>query len=105
MKADFEHHCQGKNELGMTDPAYDLADAMFQFELSGEESAHLIRSYAKQSGDVNVEERLFLNKLLAGMWAQNLATLGLQNSGLLPRRCVFYLQYVFAWNLPYRGKI
>src|SRR5260370_35041834 len=71
---------------------------MFQFELSGEESAHLIRSYAKQSGDVNVEERVFLNKLLAGMWGQNLATLGLQNSGLLSRRGEFYPQYVSALN-------
>jgi len=105
MKTDFEHHCQGKNELGMTDPAYDLADAIFQFELSDEESGHLIRSYAKQSGDVNVEERVFLNKLLAGMWGQNLATLGLQNSGLLSRRSEFHRQYVSAWNFMVRETI
>lgn len=98
LKTDFEHHCQGKNELGMTDPVYDLADAIFQFELSEEESAGLIRSYSEQSGDIQVEERLFLNKLLAGMWAQNLATLGLQDPKLLSRRHEFHRQHVAAWN-------
>src|SRR5215471_348853 len=97
-KTDYEHHAQGKNELGMTDPAYDLADAIFQFDFSGEEERLLIDKYVAGSGDVAVEERLFLNKVLAGLWAQNLATLGLQNRRLAERRPTFHEQYTSAWN-------
>ncbi len=98
LKTDFEHHGQGKNELGMTDPAYDLADTIFHFRLSEKESAQLVRHYVQESGDIHVEKRLFLNKLLAGMWAQNLATLGLHNPRLLHRRHEFHQQYLSAWN-------
>ena len=98
LKTDFEHHGQGKNELGVTDPAYDLADAIFQFRLSDEESAELVRHYVQESGDIHVEKRLLLNKLLVGMCAQDRATLGLQNPRLLPRRQEFHEQYISAWN-------
>ncbi len=98
LKTDFEHHGQGKNELGITDPAYDLADTIFHFRLSEKESAQLVRHYVQESGDIHVEKRLFLNKLLAGMWAQNLATLGLHNPRLLHRRHEFHQQYLSAWN-------
>lgn len=97
-KTDFEHHGQGKNELGMTDPAYDLADAIFQFGCSAEEERRLLDAYRVGSGDTKVEERIFPNKLLVGLWAQNLATLGLQNSCLVDRRDAFNRQYVSAWN-------
>ncbi|HTC93256.1 MAG TPA: HAD hydrolase family protein [Terriglobales bacterium] len=105
MKADFEHHSQGKNELGMTDPAYDLADAIFHFGFSQEESAQLVQTYVKESGDINVEDRLYLNKLLAGLWAQNLATLGLHSSRLQPRRNEFHQQYTAAWNFLIRATV
>jgi hydroxymethylpyrimidine pyrophosphatase-like HAD family hydrolase len=98
VKTDFEHHGQGKNELGMTDPAYDLADAIFHFGFSDDEAKQLVEKYVIESGDVQAHERLFLNKLLAGLWAQNLATLGLQNSRLAPRRQEFHQQYISAWN-------
>jgi hydroxymethylpyrimidine pyrophosphatase-like HAD family hydrolase/hypoxanthine phosphoribosyltransferase len=97
-KTDYEHHAQGKNELGMTDPAYDLADAVLQFDLSGAEERQLIDEYVAGSGDVDVKERLFLNKVLAGLWSQNLATLGLQNRRLSQRRHAFHEQYTRAWN-------
>ncbi len=98
LKTDFEHHAQGKNELGMTDPAFDLAGAIFHFGLSKSESAQLVRTYVEESGDANVEGRLFLNKLLVGLWEQNLATLGLQNAKLVHRRNEFHQQYAAAWN-------
>jgi hydroxymethylpyrimidine pyrophosphatase-like HAD family hydrolase len=97
-KTDFEHHGQGKNELGMTDPAYDLADAILHFEFSEEEENRLVNRYVVASGDREVKERLFPNKLLAGLWAQNLATLGLENSRLVCRRDTFNRQYIAAWN-------
>jgi hydroxymethylpyrimidine pyrophosphatase-like HAD family hydrolase/hypoxanthine phosphoribosyltransferase len=97
-KTDFEHHGQGKNELGMTDPAYDLADAVFHFGFSAEEEKLLVDRYVTESGDIQAGERLFLNKLLAGLWAQNLATLGLQNPRLVSQRDAFHKQYISAWN-------
>ena len=98
VKTDFEHHGQGKNELGMTDPAYDLADTIFHFQLSEEESAQLVRHYLQESGDKHVDKRLFLNKLLVGMCAQDRATLGIQNPRLLARRQEFHQQYISSWN-------
>jgi hydroxymethylpyrimidine pyrophosphatase-like HAD family hydrolase len=97
-KTDFEHHGQGKNELGITDPAYDLADAIFHFEFSEEEERRLVDRYVVESGDTEAEERLFPNKLLAGLWAQNLATLGLENARLVDRRDTFNRQSTSAWN-------
>src|SRR5262249_36926353 len=97
-KTDYEHNGQGKNELGMTDPAYDLADAVFHSEFSGQEERQLIDKYVAESGDGEVDERLFLNKVLAGLWAQNLATLGLQNPRLAEQRHGFHKQYTRAWS-------
>ena len=105
MKVDFEHHSQGKNELGITDPAYDLASAIFHFGFSQEESAQLVHKYIQESGDTKVEDRLYLNKFLAGLWAQNLAILGLQSSRLLPRRNEFHQQYTAAWNFLVRATV
>jgi len=98
LKTDFEHHGQGKNELGVTDSAYDLADAIFHLQLSEQESAELLRLYIQESGDIYVEKRLFLNKLLVGICAQDRATLGLQNPRLQSHRQEFHRQYISAWN-------
>jgi hypoxanthine phosphoribosyltransferase len=98
VKTDFEHHGQGKNELGMTDPAYDLADAILHFGFSADDEKRLIDRYIVESRDFSVANRLFLNKLLAGLWAQNLATLGLQNPRLVGQRDIFHRQYIRAWN-------
>jgi hydroxymethylpyrimidine pyrophosphatase-like HAD family hydrolase len=68
LKTDFEHHGLGKNELNVADPAYDLADAILEMGHSPEEEDRLVRRYVEESGDVGVGERLFLNKVLAGLW-------------------------------------
>ena len=47
---------------------------------------------------VEAGERLFVNKVLVGLWAQNLATLGLQNRRLAQRRPEFHQHYTRAWN-------
>jgi hydroxymethylpyrimidine pyrophosphatase-like HAD family hydrolase len=98
LKVDFEHHGQGKNELGMTDPAFDLGGAIYHFGLSETESAQLVRNYVTASGDDSVEERLLMNKILVGLWSQNLATLGLETPGILHRRSESHRQYVASWN-------
>jgi hydroxymethylpyrimidine pyrophosphatase-like HAD family hydrolase len=98
LKTDFEHHAQGKNELGITDPAYDLAGAAFHFGFSDLECDRLVRKYVEQTGDARVEDRIFLNKLLVAFWEQNLAALGLHGTNLLHRREKSHQQYIRAWN-------
>jgi hydroxymethylpyrimidine pyrophosphatase-like HAD family hydrolase/orotate phosphoribosyltransferase len=66
LKTDFEHHGLGKTELNVTDPAYDLADAMLHLRLTPAEERALLRRYRRDSGDHGVEDRLFLHAILAG---------------------------------------
>ena len=69
LKTDYEHHGMGKNALNVSDPAYDLADTILNLALSAEEEGQLIQQYINESGDVAVKQRLFINKLLAGLYA------------------------------------
>jgi hypothetical protein len=71
LKTDFEHHGMGKGELNTAETAFDLAQAILGLEADEAEEATLIQRYIAASGDVNVEQRLFLNKLLAGIWTIN----------------------------------
>jgi hydroxymethylpyrimidine pyrophosphatase-like HAD family hydrolase len=73
IKTDYEHHGMGKAALNVTDPAYDLAEVILDLALSPEEENSLIRRYIEESGDRGVEQRLFMNKLLAGIWSMNQA--------------------------------
>lgn len=104
-KTDFEHHCFGKNELGITDPAFDLATAMLQFGLSDTDSERLVKRYIQESGDTNVEERLFFNKFLAGIRAQSLADHDLTQSRLFSRRSEANHQYISAWNFLVKASV
>ena len=97
-KVDFEHHCFGKNELCITDPAFDLASAILYFELSDAESQRLISRYVEESGDKNVEQRLFFNKLLAGIRAQSLADHDLHHPRLFAQRSAANRHYISGWN-------
>jgi len=73
LKTDYEHHGLGKEELNVIDPAFDLADTILNMGLSPENEDKLIRRYIEESGDIGVERRLFMNKLLAGLWAMKQA--------------------------------
>jgi hydroxymethylpyrimidine pyrophosphatase-like HAD family hydrolase len=97
LKSDFEHHGFGKDELNVSDPAYDLADAVLQFDLSALEERDLIRRYVEKSGDEHVSKRLFLNKLIAGIWSLESSLRGLNAK---QRRWESELdkQYIQAWN-------
>jgi hydroxymethylpyrimidine pyrophosphatase-like HAD family hydrolase len=96
VKTDFEHHGLGKTELNVTDPAYDLADAILHFRLSPDEERALIREYVALSGDARVEARLFLHKLLAGVWAIHGALDNLADARLATRHREFNEQYLNA---------
>lgn len=93
-KADFEHHGMGKHQLSMTDPAYDLADVVLHWRLSPEEESQLIARYKMETGDVGVDDRLFLNKLLAGSHSVNRALSGLSDSRLQHRHQEFNRLYI-----------
>jgi hydroxymethylpyrimidine pyrophosphatase-like HAD family hydrolase len=73
LKTDYEHHGMGKTELNGIDPAYDLADTCLDLAVSPEEEERLIRRYVEESSDADVKKRLFLNKLLAGLWMMDQA--------------------------------
>lgn len=73
VKIDYEHHGLGKAAPNVTDPAFDLATSILEFELSPEEERRFLELYKAMSGDVAVEQRLFPHKLFAGFWAMNQA--------------------------------
>ena len=98
LKTDYEHHGLGKTKLNVTDPAYDLAEAILHFQLSSSEEKTFLDQYLKQTGDGSVKDRLFLNKLLAGTWTINTALDNLNDSRLVHRHQEFNQQYVDAWN-------
>ncbi len=68
LKSDFEQHGMGKAALNLSDPAYDLADAILKLDLTPAEEKKLIGDYVAASGDVGVESRLMTQKILAGLW-------------------------------------
>ena len=99
LKADYEHHGLGKEELNVIDPAYDLADTILHLELSADEESRLIRRYVDATGDSGVEHRLMLNKLLAGLWTMKRAhdqLLG--KASLAERQQFFHRQFLGAWD-------
>jgi hydroxymethylpyrimidine pyrophosphatase-like HAD family hydrolase len=98
LKTDFDQHGLGKTELNVTDPAYDLAEAILHWELSPTEEGNLVTRYVEKSGDTDIEKRLFLHKLLAGIWSKTFALDLLDNPHLVERHSEFGRQYVQAWN-------
>jgi haloacid dehalogenase-like hydrolase len=96
LKTDFEAHAFGKTELNVTDPAYDLAEAILYFGLSADDEQTLLRLYREDSGDESVEERLFLQKLLAGTAAVNAALANLKDPRLGERHEEFNQAYIDA---------
>src|SRR5262249_7400366 len=90
------HHGMGKTELNVTDPAYDLADAVLRFKLSAEEEQRLLRRYRDSTGDSEVEQRLFLFKLLAGSVALRAALRNLGDVRLRNGHPEFHRNFVEA---------
>jgi trehalose-6-phosphatase len=96
LKTDFEHHGMGKTSLNITDPAYDLAEACMHLGLSAAEEQILIQRYRQDSGDHDVEERLFPWKLLAGIYALKSAMSNLRDPRLRHRHREFNQSYIEA---------
>jgi hydroxymethylpyrimidine pyrophosphatase-like HAD family hydrolase len=99
LKADYEHHGLGKEELNVIDPAYDLADTILHMGLSAEDESRLIRRYIEESGDGGVERRLFINKLLAGLWTMKQTQEHLfGTAGSAERQQQCHRQFMAAWD-------
>jgi len=99
LKTDYEHHGLGKEELNVIDPAYDLADTILNLELSPEEEDRLVRRYVEESGDVGVKQRLFMNKLLAGLWAMKQAQAHLFGKARVAAgQQAVHRRFMRAWN-------
>jgi len=99
LKIDYEHHGIGKSELNATDPAYDLAETIMSLALSTEEERKLILRYVEQTTDNNLEQRLFINKLLAGLWTMSSAQEQLFYTSLpAERQQQLHQQFVRAWH-------
>jgi hydroxymethylpyrimidine pyrophosphatase-like HAD family hydrolase len=99
IKTDYEHHGIGKNGPNVIDPAYDLADTLLNLDLSRKEEEELIRRYIAESGDNTVEHRLFLHKLIAGLWTINEVQMQLFNSPHGRQAQQYYhSRFMNAWN-------
>lgn len=99
LKTDYEHHGMGKSELNTTDPAYDLAETILTLALSPEEEHRLIQRYVEMTGDDDLEQRLFINKLLAGLWTMSSAQEHLFcKSQPADRQQQLHQQFLSAWN-------
>jgi len=98
LKCDFEHHGLGKTEINMTDPAYDLAEAILTWQLSSAEENQLVKRYIQETGDVTVIDRLLINKLAAGTRALDAAVANLQDPQVVHRSHEFNRDYVVASN-------
>jgi hydroxymethylpyrimidine pyrophosphatase-like HAD family hydrolase len=99
LKTGYYGHGLGKAQLNVIDPAYDLAETILSFALSPEEEDRLIRRYVEHSGDVEIGQRLFLNKLLAGLWTIESAQeqlFGARQSGQQQQEQ--HRRFVTAWD-------
>ena len=99
LKTGYDRHGLGKTELNVIDPAYDLAETILGFALSPEEEGRLIRRYVEDSGDVDIGQRLFVNKLLTGLWTMESAQehlFGAMQTG--QRQQELHRRFLGAWD-------
>ncbi len=99
LKTDYEHHGMNKNAVNVSDPGFDLADAILDLGLSPAEENRLVRRYIDESGDIGIDQRLFMNKLLAGIWRLNEAQ---EQFFAAPRNAseqqVLHRRFMQAWD-------
>jgi len=96
LKTGYHAHGLGKAEVNAVDPAYDLAETILSFGLSADEEGRLIRRYVEHSGDAEVERRLFINKLLAGLWTMEKAQEDLFDAVGLRQEA--HRRFLVAWD-------
>jgi hydroxymethylpyrimidine pyrophosphatase-like HAD family hydrolase len=98
LKSDFEQHGMGKHQLNLTDPAYDLAEAILHWNLSPAEEQELLGTYSAESGDQHVHARIMLHKILAGSWSLDRALENLNDPRMRARHEEFNQKYIDTWK-------
>lgn len=68
-KVNFEHHNFGGIEQDVVDPAYDLADAIFELNLDAEAEDRMVTQFVRETGDQALRDRVLPYKLHAGLLA------------------------------------
>ena len=96
FKADFEHHNFGGGEPDIVDPAWDLASAIFEFQMPSAAERVLLDKYVAETGDAAVEERLLLYKILYAMNARRAAQYWLARKPDADRRDDWNRQFIAA---------
>jgi hydroxymethylpyrimidine pyrophosphatase-like HAD family hydrolase len=89
----------GKAEVNTPDPAFDIANTVLALDLSPQEENRLLQLYSERSGDTSVRQRLFLNKLLAGLWTMQSAReylFGIPQPASLQRE--YHAIFLRAWD-------
>lgn len=74
-KVDFEHYNCIRAAIKTADPAYDLAAAVFEFQLSEPAEQKLLEEYRRSSGDQTIEHRLTLYKLVYAVYVMQQAAM------------------------------
>ena len=97
-KVDFEQHNFGGAEKDIVDPAWDLASAIFEFGLSAQEERDLLHTYARESGDHTVFDRILLYQLLCGAHHMRDARARLARARAGPEREHWNRRYLRARN-------
>ncbi len=99
LKTDFEHHGFSKTAShNIVDPAYDLAAAGLEFNLTTEEKTALLDEYIQKTGDAAVGERLPFYEILVGNEALSEAVEKLNLSVHGPKHHELNLRYIRSWN-------
>ena len=99
LKTGYEHHGLGKAALNVADPAYDLAETALSLSLDPAEQDQLVARYRDASGDAAIGDRLFLHKLLAGLWAMDRANDAIFSKDSGPaEQCASSDRFMQAWH-------
>ena len=93
IKTDFEHHNFGGGEPDIVDPAWDLASAIYEFDLAPESEHAMLRAYVAETSDVGAHDRLPLYKILYAMSQLRAAKYWLARRPNDPRRVEWNRQY------------
>ncbi|MGC9948427.1 MAG: HAD hydrolase family protein [Bryobacteraceae bacterium] len=94
LKTDFEHHNFGGGEPDIVDPAWDLASAIFEFQLPPDAEQTLLETYLAGTADTGIHERLPLYKILYAMNALRAAKYWLARKPGADRRERWNRQFV-----------
>jgi hydroxymethylpyrimidine pyrophosphatase-like HAD family hydrolase/adenine/guanine phosphoribosyltransferase-like PRPP-binding protein len=97
-KADFEQHNFGGGEQDLVDTAYDLASAIFKFDLQERDERTLVDRYIQASGDIAVRQRLPLYKIFCGVLAVKTAAYRLAREAPRERLEIWNGRYFDALN-------